>query len=56
MLIGSYIGNLGDKHRTAIPKRFLEEIGTQVVLAKWYEGCLILVETKFWNEILARLT
>jgi len=56
MLIGSYLGNLGEKHRTAIPKKFLDEIGSDVVIAKWYEGCLILVGAKFWNEILGRLT
>lgn len=56
MLIGSYIGNLGEKHRTAIPKKFLNELGSEIVIAKWYESCLILVSSKFWNEILGRLT
>lgn len=56
MLIGSYIGNLGEKHRSAIPKKFLVEIGEKLVIAKWYDGCLILVNVKFWEKILARLT
>ena len=56
MLIGSYLGNLGDKRRTAIPKRFLVELGDKPILAKWYEECLILVSSEFWERLLGRLT
>ncbi|SRR5258708_2675517 len=56
MLIGSYIGNLGDKRRTAIPKKFLVELGEKPIVAKWYENCLILVSTEFWEKLLGRLT
>ena len=56
MLIGSYLGVLGDKRRTAIPKRYLDELGNQLVLGKWYEDCLILVSKDFWERLLARLT
>lgn len=56
MLIGSYLSVLGEKRRTAIPKKFLEELGSQLVLAKWYEDCLVLVNKNFWNGLLDRLT
>ena len=56
MLIGSYIANLGEKRRAAIPKKFLDELGEKPILAKWYEDCLILVSKEFWNELLSRLT
>lgn len=56
MLIGSYLGLLGEKRRVAIPKKFLEEFGEKLVIAKWYEGCLILVSVGFWERLLARLT
>ena len=56
MLIGSYLGNLGDKRRTAIPKKFLVELGKDLILAKWYEDCLILVSGEFWKGIKERLT
>jgi MraZ protein len=56
MLIGSYLGVLGEKRRTAIPKRFLEELGGKLVIAKWYEGCLVLVSVNFWEALLDRLT
>ncbi len=56
MLIGSYLGNLGEKRRTAIPKKFLAELGDRPILAKWYEDCLILVSAEFWDGFLLRLT
>ena len=56
MIIGSYIGNLGDKRRTAIPKKFLALLGEKPILAKWYEDCLILVSGEIWERILDRLT
>lgn len=56
MLIGSYLGNLGDKRRVAVPKKFLNELGEKPILAKWYEDCLILVSDKFWKELFERLT
>lgn len=56
MLIGSYISLLGEKRRTAIPKKFLDELGPKLVLAKWYEDCLILVSFNFWEKLLERLT
>lgn len=56
MLIGSYVGNVGDKRRVAVPKKFLTELGDEPVIAKWYENCLVLVSTSFWEELLKRLT
>jgi len=56
MLIGSYLGNLSDARRVAVPKKFLKELGTSPILAKWYEDCLILVSSAFWERLLARLT
>lgn len=56
MLIGAYLGQLGEKRRTAVPKRFLEELGEKLVIAKWYEGCLVLVSTDWWEALLDRLT
>jgi MraZ protein len=56
MLIGSYLGNLSDARRVAVPKKFLKELGDNPILAKWYEDCLILVSSEFWERLLARLT
>src|SRR3989304_1516487 len=56
MLIGSYLGSLGEKRRVAVPRRFLAEVGEKPILAKWYEDCLILVSEEFWQRLLRRLT
>lgn len=56
MLIGSYLGSLGDKRRVAVPRKFLTELGEAPILARWYENCLILVSDKFWQELFERLT
>ena len=56
MLIGSYLGILGEKRRTAIPKKFLDSLGSNLILTKWYEDCLVLVNQEFWSELLNRLT
>jgi MraZ protein len=56
MIIGSYLGNIGDGRRVAVPKKFLKELGDRPILAKWYEDCLILVSSGFWERLFARLT
>ncbi len=56
MLIGSYLGILSDARRVAVPKKFLIELGENPVLAKWYEDCLILVSSDFWDKLSVRLT
>jgi MraZ protein len=56
MLIGSYPGNLNNKRRVAVPKKFINELGAKIILAKWYEGCLVLVSSKVWGQLLSRLT
>ena len=50
------MGVLGEKRRVAVPKRFLEEFGEKLVIAKWYEDCLLLVSMDFWGMLLGRLT
>lgn len=50
------MGNLSDARRVAVPKKFLKELGENPVLAKWYEDCLILVSSNFWERLLSRLT
>jgi len=56
MIIGSYLGNLSDARRVAVPKKFLKELGDNPILAMWYEDCLILVSVDFWDKLLTRLT
>ena len=50
------MGNLSDARRVAVPKKFLKELGDNPILAMWYENCLILVSSAFWQRLLERLT
>ena len=56
MLIGSYYANLGLKRRVAVPKKFLKELGNELIVAKWYEGCLVIVNKGHWEALLKKLT
>jgi MraZ protein len=56
MLIGSYTSNLSPKRRVAIPIKFRQELGGNIIIAKWYEKCLILISKGNWNELFKRIT
>ena len=55
MLVGQYTSKLTDKDRVSVPKKFREELGTELILAKWYENCLVLVNKDSWKKLLRRL-
>lgn len=56
MLIGSYQGLLSEARRVAVPKKFIKELGPNPIVAKWYEDCLIIVSSGFWENLSKRLT
>lgn len=56
MLIGSYTSTLSSKRRTAIPKKFLQILGKDLIVAKWYEECLVIVDKKIWEALLNKLS
>ncbi|EKD57896.1 MAG: hypothetical protein ACD_57C00110G0002 [uncultured bacterium] len=56
MLLGQYQSTIGEKRRVAIPKKFVRELGNKVILAKWYESCLVLVGEERWQEFMGKLT
>lgn len=56
MLIGSYQGLLSEARRVAVPKKFIKELGQNPIVAKWYEDCLIIVSSGFWENLSKRLT
>ena len=51
MLLGNYQAVLSDSRRVAVPKKFMRELGENLVLAMWYEDCLILVRDNFWETL-----
>lgn len=50
MLIGEYEVKLTDKNRVAIPKKIRDEFTEGLILSRGYEGCLILLDKKRWND------
>ena len=56
MLLGTYSVTFSSKHRVAVPSQFRKYLGEKFILAKWYEGCLVLVSHDFWQALWQRLT
>ena len=55
MLIGQYSSKLTDKNRVAIPKKIRDEVGEEMIIARWYERCLVLVSKENWQNLVSRL-
>ncbi|MCC7289893.1 division/cell wall cluster transcriptional repressor MraZ [bacterium] len=51
MIIGEYQNRVGDKKRIALPKKFRDEIGDQLILTRGYENCLVIVNQTMWESI-----
>jgi MraZ protein len=56
MLIGEYFSKITLKNRLSVPKKFRQEIGNRIIMAKWYENCLVIVPETGWKELLQKLT
>jgi len=52
MLIGQQVGKVGPKNRLSVPKKFRDELGFKLVVSYGYEGCLILLSKRKWQEII----
>jgi MraZ protein len=55
MLLGTYQGILSSKRRVAVPSSFRKLLGDKFIVAKWYEGCLVLVESSKFGALLEKL-
>jgi MraZ protein len=51
MIVGEYTTKIGPKKRTAIPKKFREELGDELILTRGYENALIIVNKEMWKGI-----
>jgi MraZ protein len=56
MFVGTYLVSVTSGKRTSIPVIFRQKLGKTIILAKWYENCLVLVGTDSWNALLDRTT
>jgi MraZ protein len=56
MFVGTYLVSVTSGKRTSIPAVFRQKLGKSLIIAKWYENCLVLVGTDSWNALLDRTT
>ncbi len=56
MVIGLYETKVTGKRRLAIPKKFREKLGSTLIVAKWYEKCLVLTGEEGWDDLFKRVT
>jgi MraZ protein len=56
MFVGTYLVSVTSGKRTSIPSVFRQKLGKSIILAKWYENCLVLAGIDSWNALLERLT
>ena len=52
MLLGQYESRVGEKNRTALPKKLREEIGEKLIITLGYENSLIIVSESGWKALL----
>ncbi|EKE06104.1 MAG: MraZ protein [uncultured bacterium] len=55
MLLGTYSVKLASNHRTSIPSPLRKDLGQDLIIAKWYEECLVLVSKQSLNALLDRV-
>lgn len=56
MLLGTYNVKVASGRRVFIPASFRLELGENLIIAKWYEECLVLVSADSWEALYNRLT
>ncbi len=55
MLIGQYNHTIDAKKRLALPVKFRGELGTNVIITKGVENCLVVYTEKEWETMSAKL-
>lgn len=56
MYLGTYLVRVTSGSRISIPSVIRAELGESFILAKWYEGCLVLIGKNSWEALLSRIT
>lgn len=56
MLLGTYQVKVASGRRVFVPSSLRASLIGNLILAKWYEGCLVLVDTVSWEALYKRLT
>lgn len=55
MMIGNFTVTISPGFRVAVPKRFRQELKNQMIAAKWYEGCVVLIPETYWQGLVGRV-
>lgn len=55
MLLGTYPAKLAVNHRTSIPAPLRREMGENIVIANWYDGCLVMIARSSLEALLTRI-
>ena len=56
MFLGTYLVSVTSGKRVVVPSVFRENLGQTLILAKWYEECLVMVSESSLNTLLTRVT
>lgn len=52
MVLGQYTSTIDNKNRSALPKKFRDELGSTLIITKGLDTQLIIVPVKQWNTLL----
>lgn len=55
MFIGEYLTQIGEKNRLLVPKKLRDVMKGQVYLTRGYEGCLLMVDSERWRDLLNQI-
>src|SRR5690606_35382513 len=55
MLLGQFSQKVGQKHRLVLPKQFRDGLGQPFILTIGYEGCLLLISSEDWRQLVQQL-
>jgi MraZ protein len=55
MIIGTYSSKITTARRLAIPQKVREMLGENLIVSKWYEGCLVLISESMWQNLMSRI-
>ncbi len=55
MFLGRYYSYVSQKGRVALPSKFRNSTGKNIVITRWYEKCLVIIGRESWKAFFDRL-
>ena len=56
MLIGEYHHNLDEKNRLMMPAKTLANLGSEVIVSRGFEKCLMVYPIEKWNRVVEKFS